>query len=542
MFRENHDHNQQSLLDSTQWMNPRTREKLKKSWAPIFYEHVFCKIDEAPFSVLYAQAGAPNFPVNILLSLEYIKSMKACNDLELLDAFYFDYMVNYALGIKTLGELNLAERTLNHFRERVYQYCMENPGKEDLLFGQFIRLLEAFTTHAGISLEQQRTDTTLFMSNIKKAGRMSLAYDVLVKAVKAIPEAKRTEILSTTLEPTFKTDTLYRSKAQEADSKLTQLLNLCREALDLLETLPEVQSSEEVRITRRFIAEQAAVEAETGKLIPKPKKEISSGSLQSAYDEDATYRVKGDVRQSGYVLELSETCSKGNPFQLLTDYAVESNNTSDVKILKERLESISENTGCTDMYVDGGFHSPDVHTTAQENGIQIHLTNMSGTAPGKKLPATAFEIDTENYTIRRCPMGHVPTQAGVSSGQTSAHFPREACANCELRDKCHSKSQKKDNVVRIPVKAVKAGIERISMKAGQKENTSLRAGIEGSNSALKRTGLKKLTVRGKVKSSMVCGIMVTAQNIKRFIKFMLGGYKPKITNIPLYGTPAPILR
>ena len=542
MFRENHDHNQQSLLDSTQWMNPRIREKLKKSWAPIFYEHVFCKIDESPFSVLYAKNGAPNFPVNILLSLEYIKSMKVCNDLELLDDFYFDYMVNYALGIKTLGELNLAERTLNHFRERVYQYCLESPEKEDLLFGQFIRLLESFATHSGISLQQQRTDTTLFMSNIKKAGRMSLAYDVLVKVVKAIPEAKRTEALSQVLEPTFKTDTLYRSKAQEADSKLTQLLNLCRQALELLNNLPEMQSSEEVRITRRFIEEQAKVDAETGKLIAKPKKEISSSSLQSAYDEDATYRIKGDVRQSGYVLELSETCNKENPFQLLTDYAVEPNNTSDVEILKERLEPISKNTGCTDMYVDGGFHSPDVHTTAKENGIEIHLTNMSGTTPIKKLPATAFEIDSETYIISKCPMGYVPTRSGVSNSQTSAHFPHQACAGCELRDKCYSKTQGKDNVVRIPVKAVKAGIERSSMKVEQKENTSMRAGIEGSNSALKRTGLKKLTVRGKIKSRMVCGIIATGQNIKRFIKFLQGGYKTKNTNLPLYSTPAPILR
>lgn len=542
MFRENHDHNQQSLLDSTQWMNPRIREKLKKSWAPIFYEHVFCKIDERPFSVLYAKNGAPNFPVNILLSLEYIKSMKVCNDLELLDAFYFDYMINYALGIKTLGELNLAERTLNYFRERVYQYCLENPEKEDLLFGQFIRLLGSFATHSGISLEQQRTDTTLFMSNIKKAGRMSLAYDVLVKAVKAIPEVKRTEALSQVLESTFKTDTLYRSKAQEAESKLTQLLNLCREALDLLNNLPEMQSSEEVRITKRFIEEQAKVDAETGKLIAKQKKEISSSSLQSAYDEDATYRIKGDVRQSGYVLELSETCNKENPFQLLTDYAVEPNNTSDVEILKERLEPISKNTGCTDMYVDGGFHSPDVHSTAQENGIEIHLTNMSGTTPSKKLPATAFEIDSETYTISKCPMGYVPTRSGVSNSQTSAHFPHQACAGCELRDKCYSKTQGKDNVVRIPVKAVKAGIERISMKVEQKENTSMRAGIEGSNSALKRTGLQKLAVRGKIKSRMVCGIMATGQNIKRFIKFLQGGYKTKNTNLPLYATPAPILR
>lgn len=84
-------------------MNHRVVAKLEKSWAPVFYEHVFKKIDEEPFAVLYGKTGKPNFPVNILLSLEYIKQMKQYNDLELLDAFYFDYQINYAVGIRSLG-------------------------------------------------------------------------------------------------------------------------------------------------------------------------------------------------------------------------------------------------------------------------------------------------------------------------------------------------------------------------------------------------------------------------------------------------------
>jgi hypothetical protein len=539
MFRANNNHHQQTLLDTTQWMNPKIRENLEKSWAPIFYKYVFCKIDEEPFAVLYGTTGKPNFPINILLSLEYIKHMNECSDLKLLDDFYFDYLVNYAVGIRTLGEINLAERTLYYFRERVYQYCLDNPGKDDLLFGQFTKLLLDFAKEAGISLAEQRADTTLFMSNIKKAGRMSLAYDVLVKAVKAIPAEKRTDSLFNVLKPNFKTDVLYHSKAQEGDSKLTLLLNLLKEALLILEGQPDMLESEEVRIVKRFLSEQSITE-EAGKLIPKPKKEISSGSLQSAYDEDATFRKKGDVSQSGYVLEISETCDKENTFQLITDYAVEPNNTSDVEILQDRLEIIRENTGCTDMYVDGGFHSEDVHKTAEENGIEIHLTNMSGTEPTKKLPVSEFDIDETTNVINKCPAGHIPTQAGVSGGQTSAHFPHEACANCEFREQCYSKKQVKDCVVRINLKALNVSRERETMKANRKENTSKRAGIEGSNSALKRAGLDKLDVRGKAKSKVVCGLKVTVQNIKRFIKYLQGGYKPKITNMPLDRIPMPI--
>lgn len=508
MFRANKKHKQDSLLDSSQWMNPKIQEKLKRSWAPIFYEHVFCKIDEEPFAVLYGTTGKPNFPVNILLSLEYIKHMKDCSDLELLDDFYFG----------------------------VYQYCLDNPGKEDILFGPFISLLHSFAHIASISLVEQRTDTTLFMSNIKKAGRISLAYDVLAKAVKAVPKEDMTAPLLEVLEPNFKTDVLYRAKAQEGETKLTLLLSLCQEALKILETR---LNSDEVRILKRFLAEQSTMDPESGKPVPKPNKEISSSSLQSAYDEDATYRRKGNVSQSGYVLEISETCSKDNDFQLITDYAIEPNNASDVEILQDRIESIRD-TGCTDLYVDGGFHSPDVHQAAKENSIEIHLTNMSGTEPTKKLPVSEFDIDETTHVIHKCPAGHSPTHAGVNSGQTSAHFPHDACADCELKSQCYSKAQVKDCVVRINLKAVNACREREKMKAGKKENTSKRAGIEGSNSALKRKGLAKLDVRGKAKSLVVCGLKVTAQNIKRFIKYLQGGYKPKPVNHPQKGIPLPL--
>jgi hypothetical protein len=105
-----------------------------------------------------------------------------------------------------------------------------------------------------------------------------------------------------------------------------------------------------------------------------------------------------------------------------------------------------------------------------------------------------------------------------------------------------SKKQVKDCVVRISLKAINAGREREQMKESRVENTSMRAGIEGSNSALKRTGLDKLEVRGIIKSTFVCGLKTTAQNIKRFTRFMRGGYRQKPKIRPICGIPAPICR
>ena len=539
MFRQNSRHAQKSLFESTEWMDKRVRDKLDKTWAPIFYEHVFSRIDERPFSVLYSDIGRPNFPVNIILSLEYIKHMRDCSDLELMDSFYFDYLVNHAVGIRRLGELNLAERTLYYFRERLYSYCLENPGKDDLLFGPFLGFLKGFAELAGVSLGEQRTDTTYFMSNIKKAGRMSLAYDVLVRAVKAIPPEKLTGSLSAVLEAKFKTDVLYRSKSDEHDSKLEMLLALCNEAVVILGSLPGMRDSEEFRIAKRFLSEQSVIDAD-GKISAKPNKEISPDSLQSAFDEDATFRRKGNENHTGYKLQISETCGDENPFQLITDYSVEPNNVSDGDMLGDRLGQIGENTGCTDMYVDGGFHSDVVYGKAEENEIDIHITNMTGTKPTARIPVSEFDIDEASNLIKQCPGGHTPTRAAVSNSQTTAHFPHGTCGGCVFRDRCHSKGQKNDCVVRISLKAVNASRERERMNAEIAVNTSKRAGIEGSNSALKRKGQDKLDVRGYEKCKLVSGFNVTVQNIKRFIRFQLGGYKTKPLALPRCGILAPI--
>ena len=101
LFRENNNHLQQSLFESVNFIDSRIKAKIEKSWAPIFYKYVFCNIDEKLFSVLYSDTGRANFPVNILLSLEYIKHLKNYSDDELIENFNFNYLINYAVGIRT---------------------------------------------------------------------------------------------------------------------------------------------------------------------------------------------------------------------------------------------------------------------------------------------------------------------------------------------------------------------------------------------------------------------------------------------------------
>lgn len=509
MFRENKAHNQISLAESTNWMSPRIQEKLKNSWAPIYYEHVFCKIDEKPFASLYSDVGRPNFPVNISLSLEFIKHFLNLSDDELIDNFYFNYLVNYAVGIRVLGELNLAERTIYKFRDRIYKYTLAHPDEDDLIFDQFIKLLKGFADNAGISMKEQRMDSTMFMSNIKKAGRLSLAFDVLIKAVKAIPEDSRSKQLEETLKPEFRTKMIFKTKSSETESTLDNLLNLCQEAIDTLKNITTSQAEDAMRIVSRFISEQAELDESTNKLKAKNSKDISANSLQSAHDEDASFRKKNGKSQSGYTTNISETCDKSNPVQLITDYAVARNTKSDVAFIKERLSVIKENTNCEKITVDGGYYCEN--PTGDVKDVDVNFTDMTGKCPSDKIPVTDFEFDEKNEIITACPKGIKPIHAGNKNGQSVAHFATDACEHCEFADRCHAKHQKKSYVVRFSSKTITAAIQRNRINANRTQNVSSRAGIEGTNSALnRRHRMDKLQVRGEVKCKVVVGLKVIA--------------------------------
>jgi len=190
-------------------------------------------------------------------------------------------------------------------------------------------------------------------------------------------------------------------------------------------------------------------------------------------------------------MELSETCADENPYNLITDCHVETNIVSDVKIIKDRISTIQENTCCEDIYVDGGFNSKEASEAAGVAGVELHLTNMSGNRPSKKLPVELYEIDDDTYQIKKCPAGNASVRVSNANSQTVAHFVLNTCERCELRDQCHIKFQKKEAVLYLSLKSIRTGWERVKMNASWSENSSKRAAIERSNSSLKRNGLKK---------------------------------------------------
>jgi hypothetical protein len=536
MFKENKEHLQQGLFNNLYTMDSRLVEKLKKSWAALFYKHIFCKIDESLLAPLYcSDNGRPNFPVNILMGLDLIKEIRGYTDEVLLEEYAYNFQISYALGLRTLGERYFAPRTLYEFRARLYNYSLEHPEEADIIFAQFEELTDHFIKVAKLSTDEARMDSTQIMSNIKVAGRLSLAYDVLVNGIKTLPENLLNDDLKLFLKSDYKTQFFYKLKGKDSDSRIQGLIEYCAEIVQLAQRQPDLKANPAIELTQRFLTEQADFSKEQGRWIAKDNKKISSKSLQSAYDPDATYRRKNGKKHVGFVLNLTETCADENPVQMITHYDLAPNTTSDVELLKEALPEIKEK-GVKDLYTDGAYYSPDILEEAETQGIEIHYTDMTGRkASSDKLPYNAFEIENKEK-ILRCPAGQEPIRVEFKERDKtlSAHFNREICAKCPLKENCRVKFQKKDTVIRVNQKTLVAEETRLKIEEKEKrqEATSKRAAIEGTNSALKRAeAIDKLNVRGIIKSTLSVGTKIIAHNFRQLNRFFKGDIRKKVKEL-----------
>lgn len=551
MFRENKSHLQTELFNTTTLMHPRTMAQLKKSWAPIYYEHVFCQIDEKKFAPLYCpDNGSPNKPVNILLSLEFIKHLYDYTDEELLEQYYFNYQIAYALGQRNLGELYICERTLYDFRRRLYAYTIQHPEEEDLICRQFQGLLDHFIAITKIKTNEQRMDSTAIMPNIKRAGRLALAFDVLKQGVAACPQELLPENLQKVLEPAFRTEILYRSRSRDVQARLAKIIDLQEQLVALAAALPAIANKPEIKLVQRFITEQTTYDPEQKKRIVKENKDIRPDSLQSAYDPDATFRKKGNKEQVGYTCNLTETCSAENDVQFITDYALEKNTKADVAMAAERLSAIKEHTGVTDLYVDGGYFGEDTHRKAEELGVKMHYTNLTGRQPAaEKIPLTDFNVENHKKVLA-CPQGQTPIHTYYEEAKRiiTAWFDAPTCRECPCREQCPVKIQKKKALLQFNQSALLAAETRqeLANDEDRRENKAKRAAIEGTVSAIKRgRGATKLAIRGQVKSALVIGLKCIAHNFQQLKSwFQIKAKEAKEISVkpqmPLQGVSVPV--
>ena len=580
MFRENHEHEQEALFSPVKELPTGLKQKLQNHWSTHFYKHVFTQIDEEKFGRLYHDGySRPNKPVNELVSLEIIKHLLGLSDKELEHAYLFDFRVRNALGKETLGD-NICAKTFTNFRRRLMEY--EEETGRDLLQEVFQDHRSHLQDEFDIDASTQRMDSTFIEANIKQLSRI----DLIAKVVHNFLDDLGDEIvqeLPAGMDVFADTDNLelsYELEPGEVDSTMETLVEHAAWLIDRFEEeqnyaelesfahLQQVLDEQCYRIPeleddrrdhdeddddendqpgdsaspgweplRTFpstedetINDQASDESgQTNEDDPDPDHvglkepdEISSGSIQNPQDVDATHRRKGGESYCGYKANVAETCAGDNPFRLITTIRVDTNNTDDGDLLAEDVPELPDETGLTDLLVDGGYTHREVESCCGDHGITQHFTGLTGQPPpAEKLSLADAEWD--GHRMVSCPAGHEPFEQRYmpESGRISGRMRKEFCEGCPHRETCFVQEKQEFYSYGFYERKLELAHRRKRMDdPAEQEFLNLRAGAESLiNEVYHQDGEKtRFTGTIKVKNASIAKAIGT--NLKRASRFL----------------------
>ena len=533
MFKKNHRHLQLPLTSHVDELPEKLRKRLENSWAGVFYREFFCRLNEAPFDVLYVNfPSRPNVPVNVLVGLEYLKAGNGWTDEEMYDAYCYDIQVRYALGYRQLGEGDFDLRTLYYFRERLSRQMQETGI--NLLDQAFEQVTDQQIAAFRIKTGKQRMDSTMVASNIRRMGRVQLLVEVLQRTQRMLNENDQ-ERYTADFAPYMQGHAgqyVYHMKTDETDTHLQRIGELMYR---LLVELQPVYAAEPVyQVLERVFGEHFQLEQKA--VVIKPNQTLSASSLQSPDDLEATYREKRGKGYQGYVANLTETCDPMNPsagpeyspLQLITKVQLASNATDDSQLLAEALPNLKKRTELDTIYTDGGHGGPDSDLVLQEQKVEHIQTAIRGRTPDPDklhLADFAIKFNPDNQPVKvTCPHGQTEPAHPSSQKKTFvAHFSAKVCATCPLVDKCPAQPGKHDprHQMRFTQAEAHVSERRRRSQEQQKDGRNLRAAVESTMRSIKHPfPAGKLPVRGKFRmASMLIG-SAAVSNVRRIQRYL----------------------
>jgi hypothetical protein len=556
MFRKNERHLQSALFSDLDHLSDKARKRLDSSWAGVFRRQFFNRLDERPFAVLYSdEASRPNTPVNVVTSLESLKSAFGWSDEEMHDAFLFDLQVRYAVGYENIGEGDFDLRTVYNFRRRVCDHMRETG--ENLIEQAFEQITDEQVVAFGLKTGRLRLDSTQIASNIRRMGRLQLLVEVLQRVHRILSVAEQARYAEA-FAPYLKGSSgqyVYHIKGGDIEPHMQCIGELMQRLV--VELAREYQSHETYQVLDRVFHEQftlgedlpdAPAGGEGGDASSddppedgqpagqvgltasppihiRPGQEISPSSLRSPDDPEATYRKKAGRAYEGYVANLTETCDPGNPFQLIVKVQSAPNVTEDTTFLEEALPQLKARTDVHTIYNDAGFCGPDVDRALCKLEIVQVPTALRGRAPDPTRTTLAdceVHLDSDDRPLKLvCPHGctaHVVP--GRKEGRFIARWTDSPCPECHFSKHDAGRRPGTKTCIRFSQVDLDRALRRQRMRAYHLGKKSLRAAVEATVGAVKRPfNNDKVPVRGTIRlGQMMIGsaVMVNIRRIARY--------------------------
>lgn len=520
---------QQKLFGVDTQLSIGLRTRLKASWAQLFKKEVLPILirSEERFSMLYGKTGRPNFSVARMLGLCLLQELNDLSDQQALDTFGFDIRWRYALDVSD-EQAYLSRRSLVEFRRRL---AAKDP-EMSLIRGLFEEISKTAIKKLGLSVKEQRLDSTHIVSNIRTRGRLDLFGNTITLFIKSLDQARFSQIPDHIQQWHKREPEGWFGLGQcQHKEKLEQLAQYSYRLITIFENNKEVKSSEQYQLLKRLFHEQCEV---TNKAAIKIKKKTKGDGLQSAYDPEASYGYKG----SGYSVHITETCNNSDRKEIITDYEVHGAARSDISKAPDILDRL-ESAGLMPekLFADGGYPSVPSALKVIKRKVDFIAPVNRGRLSDEVIGRDQFDFDSEGFVVN-CPEGHRPLDHRILSANNTtgrslhAIFDGNICRKCSMLNQCpvrapnHRKRgcKPQDTVGDFRLEITPGLRLRDQMYSNQqtiewKERYKIRSGIEATMSELKRShGIGKLRVRRAAKVCFAVACKVIACNIKRWAK------------------------
>ena len=589
MFRKTNPQQHLFGVDST--LPPGMRRRLKASWAELFRVEILPILmrAEEDFDILYGVTGRPNFSVGRMLGLCLLQELRGYSDQEALDAFGFDSRWQHALEINVDEEAYLSRRSLVEFRRRL----VDKDPDMILMRRLFETISDGAINKLGLSVKEQRLDSTHVASNIHTHGRIDLFQSTIKLFIRSLGEDKYSQLpagIRTWFEEESNGWFGLGSKEQKRE-KLNRLASFLHRLIGLFEMDKEVAGTKEYQLLVQLFGEHCELKKtqnpneKTASDLPvaqdfstndnsanddsddagnidvkveqndEPeihiKKNSKGDTLQSPHDPDASYGHKG----VGYSAQIAETCNNENKPEIITTYEVHGAARSDRGKVPDILEQLENTSRKPDVfYADGGYLTVPSVPKVLEYNVELVAPVDRGSMSADVMGRDRFEFD-EKGNVTKCPSDHIPIDHRILSNGTHrtlhAVFDGDTCRGCDMLENCPVRApnhRKKGQSPRNTLGNFRLEITeelrlRDEMYAQQqtlewKERYKIRSGVEATMSELKGCHeFGKLRVRGlaRVHFAVVCKVI--ACNIRRWTRGIAA-----TTGIPSFQDVIPTLK
>jgi hypothetical protein len=497
-------------------LTDKTRTRLKDGWQGVFREVILELMPVEQISRHYDPTqGRPSKELYSMAGLVLIKEFMNWTKEETLDAYSFNIGIQYALNLEPVAQ-DISMRTLER---QIALFAQEELAKTvmDEVTAKLVAML-------AIRIDKQRLDSTHIFSDMASFGRtrmMGVAVKRFLTHLKRHDE-KSYDALGEALRTRYAPGVsgLFADTAKDENSRRILRQTIAEDMYCLIKLFAaraEHSGKTTYKALERMFYEQCEVEEK--RIVVKEK--TGGNVMLNTSDPDATY---DGHKGPGYQVQIAETCNPDNEVQLITAAIAQTAVESDTAAFPKVMEKLKDAELLpNEILGDTSYCSDDNVQLAQTHGVElIGPTQTSGVTLSQdedKLNIDDFTIDESTEEVTCCPAGHVPLSSKNSkkSGQTRTVMPQSACSQCEFFGECPVRKAGDSYLLKHTAKQRRCAARRREEKTQAfRERYRLRAGIESTNSGLKRrTGLGRLRVRGRPAVFNAIYLKIAGWNILR---------------------------